>query len=328
MNRTSQLLLAIAIALRAAPVLAQSSISPPPVAESGQVQVQDSDQANGGATDSEPASKSDESPGQEISHFLRLRRDAKGRPIAMETSVTRYIGKNDRGETISVDLIGVVHIGEQEYYERLNRLFSRYDALLYELVAPEGTVIPKGGRDRSKAVTNPIAAMQIGMQSMLELEFQLDHIDYTQENFVHADMSPEEFAASMKQNDESFAGMFFKAIGQSLASSSSGRDTRLIMAMLSGKQERRRVMAEEMQNMESGMIIFQGREGSTIIDHRNAKAMDVLKREIALGKKKLALFYGAGHLPDMQRRLESEFHLRRGGQFWLKAWDLADEGGD
>ncbi len=40
------------------------------------------------------------------------------------------------------------------------------------------------------------------------------------------------------------------------------------------------------------------------------------------GKKNLAIFYGAGHLPDMQRRLMSKFKMKRGGQNWLQAWSL------
>ena len=81
-------------------------------------------------------------------------------------------------------------------------------------------------------------------------------------------------------------------------------------------------MADQMQNMEGSMSVFEGDSGSTIIDFRNAKCMDILKREMNSGKKKLAIFYGAGHLPDMQRRLQSDFKLKRGGQFWLEAWNL------
>ncbi len=268
-----------------------------------------------------------ESLSERIKHFLRLRRDRDGRPVAMETSVTRYVGQNSKGEPITVDLIGVVHIGEKDYYETLNKAFEKYDAMLYELVAPEGTIVPKGGRRDGGDLANPVAALQVGMQSVLGLEFQLDHIDYTKDNFVHADMSPDEFAASMRRNDESFTKMFLRAIGQSMASSSSGRDTEIMLAMMSGKFKRRQVMAAQMQDMESGMVIFQGREGSTIIDHRNAKAMDILKREIAAGNKHLALFYGAGHLPDMERRLLSEFQMKRAGQYWLTAWRLSDKKG-
>jgi hypothetical protein len=88
--------------------------------------------------------------------FLRLRRDAKQQPVALETAVVRYIPASGEGNVV-VDLIGAVHIGEKAYYEKLNELFEQYDVLLYELVAPEGTRIPKGGRRES---TNPLALIQ------------------------------------------------------------------------------------------------------------------------------------------------------------------------
>ncbi|HMP78480.1 MAG TPA: hypothetical protein PKD54_03415 [Pirellulaceae bacterium] len=261
-------------------------------------------------------------------HFFRLRRDARKRPIALETSVTRYRGVNAEGKPVTVDLIGVVHIGEQGYYESLNRQFSQYDALLYELVAPEGTRVPQGGRgDGGNA--NPLAALQMGMKSVLGLEFQLDHIDYHQDNFVHADMSPEEFFESMRNNEESIGRMLLKAMGQGMANQSRGggpTDAEMLLSLFSSNRElkMRRAFAEQMQQMEGGMAIFEGKDGSTIITHRNAKAMEVLRREIDAGKTKLGLFYGAGHLPDMQRRLIDDFQMQRGGQFWLTAWNMSD----
>ncbi len=260
-----------------------------------------------------------------VERFLRVRRGRDGDPVAMETSVTRYVGTNAEGQRVTVDLIGVVHIGERKYYESLNELFGRYDALLYELVAPEGTVIPKGGRG-DEGIINPIAAIQKGMQSMLGLEFQLDHIDYTMKNFVHADMSPDEFLESMKTNDESFFKMALKAIGHGIGrqSSSEYSDAELLMAMFSGDRTRqlRRIMATQMKDMEGGMEIFEGKDGSTIINHRNRKAFDVLKAQIAEGKQRLGVFYGAGHLPDMDELLLDEHGLKRGGQYWFEAWDL------
>ena len=232
---------------------------------------------------------------------------------------------NDEGERITVDLIGVVHIGEKAYYDALNERFDQYEGLLYELVAPEGTVIPKGGR--SGDGLNPIAAMQKGMQTVLGLEFQLDHIDYTKDNFIHADMTPSEFAESMKKNEESISKYTLRAIGQSMALQNAGKggnNMSLLMAMFSKNKEvkMRRMFAEQIQNMDAGLIMFEGKDGSTIIDHRNAKCMDVLEREIEDGKRNLAIFYGAGHLPDMQRRLMSDFKMKRGGQYWLQAWSL------
>ena len=87
---------------------------------------------------------------EEFGHFMRIRRDEKRKPVAMETSVTRYIGKDADGKQVIVDLIGVVHIGEKSYYEQLNKEFEQYDALLYELVAPEGPSSPKVVAKRQK----------------------------------------------------------------------------------------------------------------------------------------------------------------------------------
>ncbi len=264
-------------------------------------------------------------------HFMRIRKDSRGRDVALETSVTRYELINEEGNRITVDLIGAVHIGEKEYFEKLNERFEQYESLLYELVAPEGTVIPKGGGREEGIPTNPIAAMQVGMKTALGLEFQLEHIDYTKDNFVHADMSPAEFSASMAANDESVVKYGLRAIGQSMAMQSSGQggsNIGLLMGMFSNNKElrMRRSFAKQIKDMESGMVMFQGKDGSTIIDHRNAKCMEVLKEEIAKGKRNIAIFYGAGHLPDMQQRLISDFKMKRGGQDWYEAWALSDRG--
>ena len=84
----------------------------------------------------------------------------------------------------------------------------------------------------------------------------------------------------------------------------------------------RRAMATQIHDMESGMIIFEGKNGSTIIDHRNAKCMEILRREIEAGKTSIGIFYGAGHLADMEERMFSDFSAKRGGQYWLPAWKL------
>ena len=259
------------------------------------------------------------------SDFLRVSKDGKGVPIALETSITHYVGKNEAGEDVSVDLIGVVHIGEEDYYQALNHRFEDYDAVLYELVAPEGTRIPKGG-ERAQGF-NPVSGLQQMMKRMLKLEFQLEHIDYTKENLIHADMSPEEFAESMQANDESLARIFFKMLGQSMAmkgSANASSETAMLSAAFSQDptMRLRSLMAGQMQEMEVAMTMFEGKDGSTIITHRNRKALEVLQREIKEGKTKLAVFYGAGHLPDMEMRLERDFHLKQQDKHWFTAWRL------
>ena len=112
------------------------------------------------------------------------------------------------------------------------------------------------------------------------------------------------------------------------AAGKGGDSMGMLFALFSKNKEMRlrRSFAKQIQNMESSMVVFKGKDGSTIIDHRNAKCMKVLESQIAAGKRNLAIFYGAGHLADMQRRLMSDFKMKRGGQVWLEAWSLSDRG--
>jgi hypothetical protein len=61
---------------------------------------------------------------------------------------------------------------------------------------------------------------------------------------------------------------------------------------------------------------------NTLIKGRNAKAFKVLREELDVGKKQLAVFYGAGHLADMAERLEKDFEMEKKQTTWLDAWDL------
>jgi hypothetical protein len=254
--------------------------------------------------------------------FLRVLRNATGEPIALQTSIVRYVPADDKQPGLTVDLVGAVHIADKAYYDQLNKAFEKYEALLFELVAPEGTKIPQGGaRDRG---FNPVSGMQRGMQGMLELEFQLDCIDYTKANFVHADMSPEEFAKSMKDRKESFLQIIFRAMGQGAAQQGKGSDAELLLALFAKDRAFRlkRAMASQFENLEGQMAVLEGKDGSTIISERNKKALEVLKREMAAGKKNLGIFYGAGHLADMHQRLVSDFGLKKESETWVTAWSL------
>jgi hypothetical protein len=257
--------------------------------------------------------------------FLRVLRDDKKEPIALQTSIARYVPAGKEYEGAVVDLIGAVHIGDKSYYDELNKIFEDYDAMLYELVAPEGTKIPKGG---ARQGANPISGLQRGMQTMLDLEFQLDRIDYTKENFIHADMSPEEFSKSMKDKNESMLSMMFRMMGQSAKTQSGGGggDAEMLFALFSDDRAHRlkRAMAVQFENLEGQMSAFEGKDGSTIITERNKKALLVLKRELDAGKKKIAIFYGAGHLADMHERLLEEFKLKKDSERWLTAWKMEE----
>ncbi len=273
------------------------------------------------------AKAADGTPGTQ---WVRLLRDDDGKPQAMQTAVVRYVPRNAQRRTLSVDLIGAIHVGDRAYYDQLNRDFEQYDALLYELVAPEGTRITK---EDIESNDHPVRSVQNGIKVWLNLEHQLESVDYTKKNFVHADMSPEQFAKSMEDRGESFTELIFRMMGRGIVQQSKlqaeGRssDIEFLSALFSKNRALRlkTLMAEQFEDMDSMLVGLGGPEGTTIIEGRNQAALDVLRKEIENGKKKIGIFYGAGHLIDMDKRLRDKFHLKPVSVRWLTAWDLREK---
>lgn len=281
--------------------------------------------SNATAVAEEPGS---EAPGAE---WVRLKRDDQGRPIAMQTAIVRYRSEPTEGKPpVTVDLIGAVHVGDASYYKELNDRFAKYDALLYELVAPKGTRIEPGTKASNRHM---LGAMQNGMKNMLRLEHQLEQVDYTQPNFVHADMSADEFFDSMEARDESFVQMYFRMMGQSIAQQSRATangatpDLDIMKALFADDPslQLKIAMAGQLSEMESLLTAFGGEEGSTLITERNKAALKVLREQIDAGKASLGVFYGAGHLADMSERLQQDFAMQAVSVTWLDAWNLAEE---
>lgn len=254
--------------------------------------------------------------------FIRITRDEDEEPVALETAIVRYVPADGR-EGLVVDLISVSHFGEKAYYRRLNKQMKQYDALLYELVAPQGTRIPKG---QSGGLIPGL------MKSALKLESQLEQIDYTKPNFVHADLTPEEIGKKMDERGQSGLSLtlkvFAEAMEQQRVRERKEKDGTappqiglLTLFDPNGPKKLKRSMAYEMEHMEE-----LGGVGETLttmlIADRNAAVIRVLNEQREQGKRKLGIFYGAAHMPDLEKRLTEELRLKRSSEEWLTAWNL------
>ena len=292
------------------------------------IQAEPTDAAVAAADD---AAEKDAAPGEK---WVRLLEDKQGEPVALETAIVRYVKRDDvvAGKSPDkykkyVDLVGAVHIGDKRYYRDINRRFKGYDSVLYELVAPVGT---KGPRGRGTSNAHPLGALQNGMKSVLEVEHQLEQVDYTPDNMVHADLSPDQFMESMAAKDEGFVEMYFKLLGASMAQQSqaaatgSNTDVDIMAAMFATDRARQLkiALAKQIEGMEALMMGFSGPEGSTLITERNKRALEVLRERLDAGDQKLAIFYGAGHLAEMDDQLEADFDMLPVSIEWLEAWDL------
>lgn len=260
--------------------------------------------------------------------FMRvLKPEGKRQPQALETAIIHLA---DEKKTVEVDLVAAIHIGDKSYYEELNRRFKQYDAVLYELVADSGTVISREElRDRkNKSI---LSSFQSQMGEMLGLDFQLEHVDYTAENFVHADLSPAEFARRASERGDLLNVLHRlltlsvkKANDEEAANEELQMQGRLFGMFLASNPQlaRKRFLARQMLEQMDESLWILGGDGSAIITDRNAAALKVLRQEIKDGKKKIAIFYGGAHLPEMLKSLEKDFSLKKTGTDWLTAWDL------
>ncbi|WP_456417765.1 hypothetical protein [Thiolapillus sp.] len=258
-----------------------------------------------------------------IPEFVRLKFGQNKQPLSLQVAVVRFVPRNGNSN-LHVDLISAVHIGESAYYQTINALFPHYDAVLYELVAPQGTRIVRDGNERKGVVSG----LQGWMGDALGMRMQLEEVDYTLPNLVHADLSPEEFSQSMKERNESVAGLIGRAwiagMGQQYSTRAALSQARLFKNLLSGNRELAlKTFAAEQMMLSAGLDdAIEGPDGSTLVSVRNKKALQVLRRQIAAGKQKLAIFYGVAHMPDIARRLVAEFDLVPDWIGWIDAWNL------
>jgi hypothetical protein len=143
-------------------------------------------------------------------------------------------------------------------------------------------------------------------------------------------MTARAFAARQEARGEGFIQLWLRmAKAQATAPQSSYQDPGLlkileILCRPDSATELKRIMGRMFDSVETVMSGMEGPEGSVIISDRNKVALEVLKIHLALDKKKFGVFYGAAHLPDMEKRLmDMGFTLEK--VEWLTAWDLPPE---
>jgi len=260
------------------------------------------------------------------SRFIRIQRNENRDPVALQTAIAKYVPAGGQ-QGVEIDLVAVVHIGEQAYYERLNKELEKYDAVLYELVAPEGNKPPKGGEKSD----NPVALLLQGMKLFLGLKYQLEIIDYQKPNFIHADLSPEGMKKAMKERGDDEMTIILGVIADFLRKKNLNADKPepqapdISLADLLNPNKFKKLMAQQFEDA-GGDVSLGGTIDRLLVEDRNKACIKVLQQQLTVGKKKIAIFYGAAHMPDFEKRLKEDFGMKRTESEWITAWNLADDG--
>lgn len=243
----------------------------------------------------------------------------------LQTAIVSF--RNSAG--VQINLVAAVHIGEVEYYKRLNKFFETQDVVLYELVA-EANEIPV--RNRLNTSTSVIGFIQQSLAKFLNVSFQLNQINYAVENFLHADLTSEQLAELMASKNENFFTMFSSlamaqmAEQQRLPSSESRSSFNLSSLTNALKAENRNnafkyLLAEELGR--SGGIIAAPElaQQLTLLGDRNKAALRVLEETLQnTDFQQISLFYGAAHMPAIEREISGKLGFERTDQSWEAAW--------
>lgn len=261
---------------------------------------------------------------EEPTNFIRFVEEDES--DSLQTAVVSY----ESPQKVKVDLVGAIHIADKAYFDGLNVRFKGYEAVLYELVGPSFEERGKPEAKKQAEKLQWVGQLQTMMRDTLKLHGQLEGIDYTAKNFVHADMDMSQFTQTQSEKQESFLSLYLKAAQaqkevnekRGVNSDAAGMVMLLkILTMKDSSTELKRMIAQEFDSVEDIMAGMETGDGTVLVGERNKVALQVMDKEIAAGKKRIAIFYGAAHLGDMEERLIKK-GFKRTKVEWLKAWDL------
>jgi hypothetical protein len=269
----------------------------------------------------------------------------------LQTAVVRFT----KGEA-SVELVGAVHIADKKYYEALNQRFESYEALLFEGIGGDKpAAAPAAAAEVEEAPAEEPAEPEIAEEAPAEeapveeipaakvpakkekldglhgayesgakwlgLAYQMKVIDYRKANFVHADLSMAEFTALQKERGETLLGFVLKSgLKKTDKPVKEPSSLKMLVSLVRGdKDGLKRELVHTLGAGDDQVAALAG--DNVIIGDRNAKCLEVLDREVLAGKKKLGIFYGAAHFPDMEKRLV-EGGWTKTGEEWMTAWEI------
>ncbi len=286
-----------------------------------------------------------------VEPFMRVTNGATG-AVELQVAVRKLVPTNGVGPVIW--LSGASHIGETNYYAQLQQHLDAQALVLFEGIhAGRKAGATNAAAAEKLAANSPAAAvekpaerssLQKDLAESLGLVFQLEAIRYTGTNFRNSDLSVAELRDLMDQDAEPAApgspkekakseafeqllkamdgnSMFgtllkvgFKLVGGNPKLQAMTK-LALIEALggIRGDLSRMKSLPEDMQRLME--VLIQTRNDAVLMDLRAE-----LKRPAPPAS--ISIFYGAGHMDDLERRVRREFGYRAESDLWLPAFTV------
>jgi hypothetical protein len=247
-------------------------------------------------------------------------------------------------------LAAVMHVGEPEYYQALQHFLDAQTVVLYEGINPDAH--PHHVHDSTAASTNdatPAApqtgtnddySMQATLAHSLGLVFQLDAIDYDRTNFLNSDLSvlqiqrimaEGQLAPGEKGETNAAFGILLQIMdGSSFLGSLVKAGLQFVAASPQLQAVAKLTMIEAVGRLKGDLSDVQGLPPDwkklikVLIEARNKNLLSDLAEELKKipGTGSIAVFYGAGHMDDMEKHVTGDLHYHPVEDVWLPAFSV------
>jgi len=231
-------------------------------------------------------------------------------------------------------LVGVTHIGTSGYYRKLQEILDQAGVVLYEGVDGDREEFRNMKKEDHELGEN--STLQVSLAHSLGLAFQLHEIDYNRKHFINSDVSSAELFRLFRGeeiDDPETARQDTQALMRNMQAMSAAGQA--MVAML-GQLERnpswsramRWCMVQTLGNIRGDISQMAGLPPrmkdmmTVLIRKRNEVVMEDLNTQLDRPAEKgsIALFYGAAHMADFEKRILEEMEGKAVETIWLPAF--------
>lgn len=251
-----------------------------------------------------------------------------------------------------VSLVGVSHVGASNYYASIQQHLDRQALVLFEGVRHADAVDDEPAADPGEANSAPLevdeSSIQFTLAKSLGLEFQLSAIDYRRAHFRNSDMSIAQIGRVLSGGRESRPPTAEAPVESGRSQAGASAEFAMLMQVMDGTSVIGRIanglvrflgsspklqgttrlaMIELLGNLQGDLTEMAAlppdlkRLLTVLLHARNAVVVNDLKKELRQTKPAptIAVFYGAAHMSDLEKRICEELGYQRGHDQWLPA---------
>lgn len=285
--------------------------------------------------------------------YLRIARPSTG-SVELQIASRKFLPA--RGNGPAIWLVGASHIGESNYYAALQRQLDAQTLVLYEGVGEHprrarrhktdpAAPAPRPSRPPAATAKAEDDGLQATMARSLGLVFQLNVMRYDRTHFFNSDLSIAEIQALMGSQPAPARGAkpapgageednnaFQELLRAMDGSSAFGAIMRGMMQFIGSSAKLQAMtklaLIEVLGTLRADPTRLRGvppdmkRLLEVLIHERNKAVVEDLKFELKQARRQdsIAIFYGAGHLPDLEQRLRTELRYRPAEDLWHAAF--------